>query len=246
MIPVPLAPVTQTQRTKDLKGLATVKLIIEDGPLNHIKKAKSLREAWLALKSLYDKEGFSSIFILIKRFISTSCKKDKVDEFLNQVRSYINDLESKGVKLPSAFVNAWVLEKLDKSYSDFKTTVYANFRSDEKAYTLESLSSSILDEYRRRREQGDSSKEEKVHFTSKKPWKKKKGKFCKYCEKPGHAAAEYWILYPNLKPNTKGKKVEKKKKDVKFSSHSDNSDFFRDKREKALLTAVAAIGVENS
>src|SRR5208283_1685246 len=96
---------TQVQRTKDLKGLATVKLIIEDGPLNYIKKAKSLRKAWLAFKSLYDKEGFLSIFILIKRFISTSCKKDKVDEFLNQVRSYINDLELKGVKFPSAFIN---------------------------------------------------------------------------------------------------------------------------------------------
>ena len=45
MIPVPLAPVTQAQRTKDLKGLATVKSIIEDGPLNYIEKAKSLREA---------------------------------------------------------------------------------------------------------------------------------------------------------------------------------------------------------
>src|SRR5208337_3316616 len=103
IIPVPLAPITQAQRTKDLKCLATVKLIIEDGPLNHIKKAKSLRKAWLTLKSLYDKEGFLSIFILIKRFISTSYRKDKVDEFLNQVRSYINDFKFKGIKLPLAF-----------------------------------------------------------------------------------------------------------------------------------------------
>src|SRR5208282_4463809 len=226
--------------------------IIEDGPLNYIKKAKSLREAWLALKSLYDKEGFLSIFILIKRFISTSYKKDKVNEFLNQVRSYINNLESKGVKLPSAFINAWVFEKLDKSYSDFKTTVYANFRSDEKAYTLETLSFSILDEFRRRKEQGDSLEEEKAYLTSKKPWKKKKGKFCKYCEKPGHAAAECWILHPKLKPNIKGKKVEKKKKnqkkkDLKPSNNSDNSDSPGNKREKALLTTVAAnIGVKDS
>src|SRR5208337_4363659 len=105
IIPVPLAPITQAQRTKDLKGLATVKLIIEDGPLNHIKKAKSLKEAWLAFKSLYNKEGFLSIFILIKRFINTSYKKDKFDEFLTQVRSYINNLKLKGVKLPLAFVN---------------------------------------------------------------------------------------------------------------------------------------------
>src|SRR5208337_4257328 len=100
---------------------------------------------------------------------NTSCRKDKVDEFLNQVRSYINDLELKGVKLPLAFVNVWVLEKLNKSYSDFKTTVYANFRTDKKAYTFETLSFSILDEYRRRKEQGNSFKKEKAYFTSKKP-----------------------------------------------------------------------------
>ena len=69
--------------------------------------------------------------------------------------------------------------------------------------------------------------------------------------KPGYIAAEYWILYPKLKPNTKGKKVEKKKKnqkkkDPKPSNDSDNLDFPGDKREKALLIAVANMGVEDS
>ena len=58
-------------------------------------------------------------------------------------------------------------------------------------------------------------KEEKVYLTSKNLRKREKGKFRKHCVKPGYTAAECWILHPKLKPNTKGKKVKKKKEGLK-------------------------------
>ena len=143
---VPIEP-AEGQRGKDAKGLAVLKLIVDDGPLNHIRRSKTLGSAWVTLKSLYDKEGFSSLFILIKQFIGMPCKKDQVNTYLSNIRQVIDNLEAKNVKLPIPFVTAWVLERLDKSYNDFKTTIYSEFRNNKKAYTLETLSSHILDEY---------------------------------------------------------------------------------------------------
>ena len=94
------------RKSLDNKGLACLKLIVEDGPLNHIKYSTSLGEAWVTLKSLYDKEGFSGLFILIKRFISIPCKKDHINEFLNTIKEVVNNLDSKGVKLLDVFINA--------------------------------------------------------------------------------------------------------------------------------------------
>ena len=151
---------------KDQKGLATLKLIVEDGPLSHIKRAKTLGEAWLILKNQYDKEGFSAIFVVIKKFIMIKYSKTKVGPFLNEIRTLVNDLEAKGVNLPETFVNAWVLERLDKSYDDFKTSIYSTLRDNANTYTLEQLSSHIMDESRRRQSMSDSSEERREALLS--------------------------------------------------------------------------------
>ena len=124
---IPVIPESDVKRTLDAKGLALIKLIVEDGPLMHISRAKYLGEAWITLKSIYDKEGFLSLFILIKQFIGLLCKKHKINEYLNGICNVINYLEAKEVKLPTPFVLAWVLERLDKLYNNFKTAIYSNF-----------------------------------------------------------------------------------------------------------------------
>jgi hypothetical protein len=244
------------RKSLDNKGLAAIKLIVEDGPLNHIKRISSLGEAWLTLKNLYDREGFSSTFILMKNFIGLKCRHQKINEFLNSVKEIINELDSKGIKLPDAFVNAWVLESLDKSYNDFKTAIYANFRNNEKAYTLESLSSNILDEFRRRKnskESSSSDSDEKAMVASKKPWKKTKGRYCKHCSTPGHTPAVCWRLHPELNPfkvvkNTRlfgSKKTSnpKSKNSSNSTSKSNSKRKEREKRELALIAAVRNLGV---
>jgi LTR polyprotein gag-polypeptide-like protein len=142
-------PVTEERRVLDIKGLSLLKLMVDDGPLNHIARAKTLGEAWITLKAVFDKEGFSSLVILIKSFIALPCKKGKVNEYLNDICNVVNHLEAKDVLLPIPFLLSWVLERLDKSYNDFKTSIYSEFRTNQKAYTLESLSAAILDEFRR-------------------------------------------------------------------------------------------------
>ena len=251
---VPREP-SEARRTSDIKGLAVLKLMVEDGPLSHIKRSKTLGHAWVTLKSLYDKEGFLSLFILIKQFIGMPCKKDQVNTYLSEIRQVIDNLEAKNVILPKSFVTAWVLERLDKSYNDFKSAIYSDFRNNEKAYTLETLSSHILDEYRRRKNSLDnSSSEEEGPSTvlysntkkgySSKPWKKTKGKFCNHCKKPGHSPSECFHLHPHLRrpQQSQGQKAYRVEKQPKSSSSTPSIREKREIREKALIAAVEKLG----
>ena len=85
---------------KDQKGLAFLKLIVEDGPLSHISRAKTLGEAWLTLKSLFDKEGFSAIFILIKKFTGLSVPRLKLDHISMRLGLLLMTLRQRGFICP--------------------------------------------------------------------------------------------------------------------------------------------------
>jgi transposase InsO family protein len=216
---------TEEQQLKDRKGLAILMLMVEDGPLLHISKATSLGEAWLKLKSLYDIEGHSAVTTLIKRFISMTCHKSKIHEYLTSIKRVTLDLETNGVKLPDTFIIHWILEKLDKSYDDFKTSIHSNLRQKGNSLNLEEISSQILDESRRRQNQKDnvqpsSSDEEiaRVYYTQAKAKAKSKGhnqktksysksysnlyqtgpNYCNFCKKMGHVNQNCFKLHPEL------------------------------------------------
>jgi len=123
-----------------------------------------------------------------------------------------------------------------------------------KVYSLEDLSSIILDEFKRKRSSSlrtttensleSSSKEERVYYTktkSKKAWKKPKGKFCTYCKKPSHSYFECFHLHPNLKPYKVTKKKGKEKEKEKQKGQSKERRAKRKARKEALLVAIRSL-----
>ena len=224
--------ISNRDKAKNNKALANLRLLVEDGPLNHIKRSLSFGEAWLVLKNQYDKEGFSNIYILIKKFINLPFNKAKVDNFLNDIKAITDELKAKNIKLPETFLNAWLLEKLDNSYKDFKSNIYSQFRQNEKAYTLETLIANIADESRRK-QFADSNSEEEINYLSSNSKKKGKDKekYCSHCKKAGHNPSDCYQLFPHKSPYNKNKVTKVKKPSNKSRSE-------RDKREKALIAKV--------
>jgi hypothetical protein len=182
------------------KALAALKKTVSDGPLMHINNAKSLKEAWKILKNLYDKEGFSATFILFKRFFNITCDSDNVNNYIDNARHIINELETKSIKIPEIFINSWILEKLDKSFNDFKSNIYATLRSNKNAYTTEDLFCHIMDENRRKISENDSESEN-VLFT--KNFRNKNGKTRYKNNNNGNKKPDMWcILHKNYSHNT--------------------------------------------
>ena len=72
----------------------------------------------------------------------------------------------------NVFLKAWVLEKLNKNWSEFKQNLYSSFRKDKNAYIFDILLLSILDEYCRKKKKSKLKPENKVLMINKKPLKK--------------------------------------------------------------------------
>jgi predicted sulfurtransferase len=70
------------------------------------------------LKNLYCAQGFSSKFILSKELINTTINsyKGNLELYVNSFKRIINNLEAKGIKLPSNFVATLLFNNLNKDY----------------------------------------------------------------------------------------------------------------------------------
>ena len=242
-------PMPPTDPKLDIKGLATLRLIVEDGPLSQIRNSKTLGNAWVTLKTVYDR----GVFTLVDKFLNLQYCTGKMSKFLSEIRYIATALEMKEVKLPLIIINSWLLSKLPPSFEGFKAAVYNSMRTQEKPFSLETLSSMVLNEAKRQgaaaasakkasqpsyKGKGDasSSEEERAYLTKvKQEWRKAKGRSCTHCRRPGHKASSCFILYPALKP-VKPVKVEKKKAGKKEERRST-----RDEREEAQVALSVAV-----
>ncbi|KAJ5767425.1 hypothetical protein N7533_000008 [Penicillium manginii] len=211
---------TNITPAKNRKALAIIKLLCDDNPLLYIKDETSAIQAWNTLKELFNPKGFTTEFLVLKEFFNTTLGDfDTMEQYLNKVKLLINDLKSKDIILPNQVVIAWILNSLDEDYSGFIQNITQSLRNDPKAYTIDSLIKSLIDEsrgkddnaiysinnsfYKQNNKNNKISKNNKQNKQNKKPWKKQplSGKFCKNCHKTNHNVDDCYFLYPKKRPD---------------------------------------------
>src|ERR1700679_2052540 len=107
-------------------------------------------EAWKLLKNLYSPKGFSSEFLVYKELFKTTLSKySSMEEYLNKVKQFTNQLKAKGIELPNQVIVAWVLNNLISPYEGFVTIITQSYRTNSTTINLENLFSNLLDESRR-------------------------------------------------------------------------------------------------
>jgi hypothetical protein len=132
---------------KNDKALAIIKLLCEDGPLLHIKDIARAKEAWIRLQDLYNPKGFTTEYLTLKDFFNTTLDDfQSMEEYLNKVKALVDDLKGKDIILPNQVIIAWVLNSLGNEYEGFISNITQALTNDPKAYTIESLFSSLADE----------------------------------------------------------------------------------------------------
>lgn len=137
--------------TKNNKALSLLQLLCEDGPLLYIKDIYSAKEAWARLEDLYNPKGFTTEFLTLKEFFNNTLNQfNSMEEYLNKVKALVDDLKGKEILLPNQVIIAWVLNSLNDDYEGFISNITQSLRKDPKAYTIESLFASLIDEARGR------------------------------------------------------------------------------------------------
>jgi hypothetical protein len=191
----------------DQKGLAMIRLSLDDGPLLQVRQCKTASETWTSLKNLYSPKGFSSEFLICKELFETdleSCNHS-MENFLNTVKRLTDELKAKKIELPDQVILAWVLNNLTSDYDAFTTIITQSLRTDSTKINLENLFSSLIDEARRQKSKDGNStallvNSKKRKFSHKQDPKKRAKVVCSHCKKPGHRQEKCWILHPELKP----------------------------------------------
>jgi hypothetical protein len=133
------------------KVSSLVKLSLEDGPLLQTRFIKNPYTLYTTLKNLYCAQGFSSEFILSKELINTTINsyKGNLELYINNFKRIINNLEAKGISLPSNFIAALLLNNLNKDYEYIVTIITQTIRVNNSTINIDSIIAQLLDESRR-------------------------------------------------------------------------------------------------
>ena len=198
--------------SKNNKAISIIKLYCEDGPLLYLRDIVSAKDAWYRLESLYNPKGFTTEFLTLKDFFNTTLSEfNSMEEYLNKVKSLVDDLTGKDIILPNQVIIAWVLNSLNEDYEGFIQNITQSLRRDPKAYTVETLFTSLINEARGR----ENNKHTNLMFLKhKSAYKRKpyKGAYCEHCRSTSHMTNKCWALLPHLAPKGwKSKSLNPKK-----------------------------------
>ena len=201
-----------------------------------IKGKKTVKEAWDALKSDFEKRSHMITIDLRKRLQDTRCTETgNVRTHFDNMRTLREELAGLGTTISEQDFSAIILGSLPKSYDQFLSAVTATASVLKQELDPEDLMLAIVDEYDRRSTRQGSSKEKgtDVAFhaggtnnrggrTTKKP---NKDVECFNCRKKGHKKADCWAKGGGKEGQ--GPKMKSKKEDPKKESANtveDNED----------------------
>ena len=102
------------------------------------------------LKNLYSLKGFSLELLIYKELFETTLfKYSSIEEYLNKVKQFTNQLKAKGIELPKQVIIAQVLNNLTNPYKGFVIIVTQFYRTNSSTINLENLFFNLIDESKR-------------------------------------------------------------------------------------------------
>jgi hypothetical protein len=92
---------------KNNKAISVLKLYCDNRPLLYLKDIESAYKAWLRLEALYNPKGFTTKYLTLKDFFNTTLSDfNLIEEYLNRVKTLVDNLKGKGIDLPNQVVIA--------------------------------------------------------------------------------------------------------------------------------------------
>jgi hypothetical protein len=216
------------------KAAALVRLTLEDGPLIQTEGIVGLNQLLGALKTLYDPQGFSSDFLIIRDLFTTTLSKEKsIEGYLTRIKRLTDDLASRGLAIPNKVIAGYTLSNLSAEYNNTVAIISQSYRLQNQEIDLNQLFSHLIDESRRLQAARPLPEEETALNTRNSTnHTSKKLVHCSYCKKKGHLESKCWKKHPELQP----KKGTNYPKQASSTRDSDQSELGLNTSETALLT----------
>ncbi len=191
-------PISATQIEKSKKAQSDIVLHCKTKPAFHIEHDEFAFASQEKFKTLYKEKGFVLKFLLGKAFFNAKPKDFKsVEKYLNEVKRLTGELKVLNLEIPQEIVISWILHNLSEEFEAFTASITQSFRSNENAYSIDTLIAAIIDEAKRHKHRNQANtasleprkgkggkKNSRVGKNS--SWKKEKGQLYKICKKPSY------------------------------------------------------------
>jgi hypothetical protein len=132
----------------DMVALSTIGLLVEEDQQCHIRYAKSAKEAWDALASIYEKPTLTNKVSLMRQICGMRfVDGDNMEKHVGSMIEKFQKLRDLGEKMSDNWSIAFLLSSLPSSYD---AMVMALETRDERDLTLGLVKSKVIDEWRRK------------------------------------------------------------------------------------------------
>jgi len=119
----------QELRVKSEKAAALIRLTLEDGSLLQTQGITEAPNLLGTLNTLYNPQGFSSDFLIIKDLFSTTLAKERsIEAYLTKIKRLADDLASRGLAIPNKVIAGYTLSNLTADYDNTVAIISQSYR----------------------------------------------------------------------------------------------------------------------
>ena len=102
----------------DQDALSQIALTVSDGVVGHIRNAKSAREAWLKICSVFEQKGLSSQIFLRRKLINVKLDESQSMQIhINKIREFADRLEAIGDPVRDRELAIIILSSLPEKFN---------------------------------------------------------------------------------------------------------------------------------
>uniref|UniRef100_A0A2A4JC36 Retrovirus-related Pol polyprotein from transposon TNT 1-94-like beta-barrel domain-containing protein n=1 Tax=Heliothis virescens TaxID=7102 RepID=A0A2A4JC36_HELVI len=176
---------TDTDSTKDQRALARICLGIKSCFIQHVRSANTAKEAWDALKSVFEDKGLYRRVLLLRQLHRANYTHyNSMNEYIEGVMTLVQQLADIGRVIEDKEVAEILLSGLPQEYDVLVSSLES--LSSLEALTSEMVRARLLQEHFRRVNNGNNeNKGDNMGFMT-----SKRNVVCSYCKRTGHVKAK--------------------------------------------------------
>jgi gag-polypeptide of LTR copia-type len=166
------------------EALSQIALTVSDGVIGHIRNAKTARQAWLKICSVFEQKGLSSQVFLLRKLLNVKLDDgESMQSHINKIRELSDQLEAIGDPVRDRQLAIITLCSLPERYNSVVTSLESRPPED---ITFDMIAGRLLAEEERQKESDPGTRSGESAFYSGRFPRKRPPPKCTWCGRVGH------------------------------------------------------------
>jgi len=190
---------------KDQQAMSQIILTVSDSVVGHLRTAKTSREAWIRIMSLFEQKGLASNIFLRRQLLNIRLNLGTtMQSHINTIQGIADQLDAIEAPVKDVELALTILCSLPESYQPLIIALEALPPND---ITFDRVCARLLAEEKRQQESSSNVQIGDVTaYLSQNAKHSRRGRQtiqCAYCSKSGHNEMNCWLKNPDQRPTEK-------------------------------------------